>query len=74
MITLFTSIVDFIISIFSLIVHTIESFLNLILRLPTYLSFISVSISHLPTIIIPYAIASISVYVVFLILRRGPSS
>lgn len=74
MIGLLTSIVDAIISVFSLLIHTIESFLNLLIRIPTYVSFITVSISHLPTIIIPYAIASISVYVIFLVLRRGPSS
>lgn len=73
MIGLLTSIVDFIVSVISLLIHTLESFFNLIIRIPTYVSFLSVSISHLPTIIIPYALASISVYVVFLVLRRGPS-
>lgn len=71
MIKLLTSIVDFITSVVNLVIHTIESLINLFAHIPTYVSFLTVSISYLPNIIIPFAIASISVYVVYLVLNRG---
>lgn len=71
MISLLTSIVDFITSVVGLLIHTIESLVNLFLHIPTYVSFLSVSIGYLPTMIIPFAIASVSIYVVFMIINRG---
>lgn len=71
MISLLKSVVDFLLSIGGIIVHTIESLVNLFLHIPTYVSFLSVSISYLPTIILPFAIASISIYVVFIVINRG---
>lgn len=71
MISLLKSVVDFLMSIGGIIVHTIESLVNLFLHIPTYVSFLSVSISYLPTVILPFAIASISIYVVFIIINRG---
>lgn len=71
MISLLKSVVDFLMSIGGIIVHTIESLVNLFLHIPTYVSFLSVSISYLPTIILPFAIASISIYVVFIVINRG---
>lgn len=71
MIDLFKSIVDFLVSIGGIVVHTIDSLVNLFLHIPSYVSFLSVSISYLPTIILPFAIASISIYVVFIVINRG---
>lgn len=71
MIDLLTSIVNVISSLIGFLIHSIESLFNLIAHIPTYVSFLTVSIGYLPSIVIPFAIASISVYVVFLILNRG---
>lgn len=71
MIGLLQSIVDAINSFFSLLIHTVGSLWNLIRHIPTYVSFLTVSIGYLPSIVVPFAIASVSIYVVFLILNRG---
>lgn len=71
MINLLTSIVDYITSIVAFVVHAIDSLLNLLLHIPTYVSFLSVSIGYLPAIVMPFAIASVSIYVIFIILNRG---
>lgn len=71
MISLIQSIVDVIKSLVQFLIHSIDSFLNLLFHIPTYVSFLTVSIGYLPSIIIPFAIASVSIYVVFLILNRG---
>lgn len=71
MISLLQSIVDTITSLVSFVIHTIDSMLNLIAHIPSYVSFLTVSIGYLPTIIMPFAIASISIYVVYLILGRN---
>lgn len=71
MIKLLQSIVDTITSVISFLIHTIQSLINLFLHIPTYVDFLVTSIGLLPTIIIPFALASVSVYVVFIILNRG---
>lgn len=71
MISLLQSIVDTITSLVSFVIHTVTSLLNLIAHIPSYISFLTVSIGYLPSIVMPFAIASISLYVVFLILNRG---
>lgn len=64
-ITTVSSLVDFVINI-------ITSFTNLLVNLPTYISFLTVSITSLiPSVVLPFCVASISVYVVFLILGRN---
>lgn len=71
MISLLQSIVDVIKSLIQFLIHSIDSLFNLIGHIPTYVSFLTVSVGYLPSIIIPFAIASVSIYVVFLILNRG---
>lgn len=71
MIRLLQSIVDTIISLVGFVIHTVESLINLIAHIPSYVSFLSVSIGYLPTIVMPFCIASVSLYVVFLLLNRG---
>lgn len=71
MIKLLQSIVDTVVSLVSFVIHTVTSLLNLIAHIPSYVSFLTVSIGYLPSIIMPFAIASVSIYVVFLILNRG---
>lgn len=71
MISLLQSIVDTVISLVGFLIHTVESLVNLIAHIPSYVSFLTVSIGFLPTIVMPFAIASVSIYVVFLVLNRG---
>lgn len=71
MIKLLQAIVDTITSVIGFVIHTVESLINLIAHIPTYVSFLTVSIGYLPTIIMPFAIASVSLYVVLLILGRN---
>lgn len=74
MITLLQSIVDTIVSLIGFVIHTVESLINLIAHIPSYVSFLTVSIGYLPTMIMPFCIASISIYVVFLLLNRSTNS
>lgn len=71
MISLLQSIVDTVTSLVQFVIHTFDSLLNLLAHIPTYVSFLTVSIGYLPSMIIPFAIASVSIYVVFLVLNRG---
>lgn len=71
MIKLLQSIVDFFVSIGGFIVNTFTSLINLFLHIPTYVDFLTTSIGFLPSVIMPFAIASISIYVIFLVLNRG---
>lgn len=74
MISLLRSIVDTITAVIGFVVHTVTSLINLLLHIPTYVDFLVTSIGFLPQIIIPFAIATVSIYVVFLILNRGSAS
>lgn len=71
MINALQSIVDMIVSFGMFLGHTITSLINLVKHIPTYVSFLTVSIGYLPTMIMPFCIASVSIYVVFMIVNRG---
>lgn len=71
MISLLQSIVDTVISLVAFLLHSIESLLNLLLHIPSYVSFLTVSLGYLPSLVLPFALASVSIYVVFLVLGRN---
>lgn len=71
MITLLQSIVDTVVSLVAFLLHSIESLLNLLLHIPSYVSFLTVSLGYLPSLVLPFALASVSIYVVFLVLGRN---
>lgn len=71
MISLFKTLIDIITSVLEFVGHTIYSLFVLLSHIPEYVSFIVSSINVLPNVIVPFAIASISIYVVFLILGRN---
>ena len=73
MINLLKSIVDTILALITFLNNIVISFINLFTKIPTYVSFLAASINTLPTVIVPFALASISVYVVYLILGRSRS-
>ena len=70
MISLLKSIVDIISSLFAFIVNTIKSLLVLLTHLPTYTDFLVSSISYLPSVVLPFALASVSIYVILFIINR----
>lgn len=71
MLNLLSQIANTIIAIVSFFVHSIESFINLLLHLPAYVTFLTQSIAFLPAILIPFAAASISIYIVLMIVGRN---
>lgn len=71
MIDLLRSIVDTISALIGFVINIVTSLINLLLHIPTYVDFLITSIGFLPSIILPFAVASISIYVVFLLLNRG---
>lgn len=73
MIDVLTSILDAITSVIGLVINIFTSLISLLAHIPTYTDFLITSIGFLPTVILPFAVASISVYVVFLLLGRGGS-
>lgn len=63
---------DFFTSVSQFATNMILGLFNLLNHIPTYISFLSVSIGLLPAMLIPFAIASISIYgVLFLLNREG---
>lgn len=70
MISLLQSIVNTIISLVSFFINTIMSLIDLLSRIPTYVTFLTEGISFTPSMVQPFLIASISVYIIFLIIDR----
>lgn len=70
MISIFITILNVISSIIHLIINVINGLISLIIHIPTYISFLTVTIGFLPALIIPYLIASVSIYVVLFIVGR----
>lgn len=70
MISIFITILNVISSIIHLIINVINGLISLIIHIPTYISFLTVTIGFLPALIIPYLIASVSIYVVLFIIGR----
>lgn len=71
MLDLLKSLIDIIVNLVNFVINTINSLINFILNIPNYLNVLTASISYMPILLIPFALASVSVYVVlFLIDRR----
>lgn len=70
MIALLQSFIDSIIAVANFFWHTISSLFIFITHIPVYLTFIVSSLSVLPAVIVPFAIVSIYIYVMYFILSR----
>lgn len=70
MIDLLRSIVDTIANYFLFLAHTLQSLVIFIMKIPTYLVFFVDSFAVLPAVIVPFAIASIYIYILYFILAR----
>ena len=71
MLSLLQNIAEIIITAVTLIIHIIESFVNFILNIPNYTAFLISSVNILPSVLIPFVVASISIYVIYLLIDRG---
>ena len=71
MFSLLSSIVNTIISLVTFFVHTLESFADLFEHLPDYQQFMFNSLNLLPSSIIPFALLSVSIYIVLFIIGRN---
>ena len=70
MIDLIKSIVDSIALYIQFAWHTLMSLVTFMLKIPTYIVFFIDSFTILPTVIVPFAIASIYIYVLYFVLAR----
>lgn len=71
MLNLFSSFIDIVVTVVTLLINTIKSFVNLIDNIPTYKLFLISSINVLPMILIPFATISISLYIILFVLGRN---
>lgn len=70
MINLLKTIVETITAVISFFIHTITSLFHFLQQIPTYLTFVTTSINVLPDVILPFAIAGLSISVVLFVLNR----
>lgn len=71
MLQILQSISEIIITAITLVIHIIESFVNFIINIPNYTAFLISSLNILPSVFIPFVVASISIYVIYLLIDRG---
>lgn len=71
MINLLRSILEIIINLIEFVIQFIQSFIDLFLHIPQYISFIVNNLVTLPSLLIPFIMASISIYIIFLLLGRS---
>lgn len=69
-IKLFTSLGNLLVSFASFFISTIRSLLYLIQEIPNFINFLSSSFMVLPTVFIPFCLASVSIFVIYFILGR----
>lgn len=71
MLNILRSLIDIVVNLVNFVANTIDSLIKFIVLVPNYVNVLTASIGYLPSVLIPFALASVSVYVVlFLIDRR----
>ncbi len=65
------SLVDFVTSIFSLVINTIQGLLSFFLNIPKFLNYLSASIGFLPSFVSVFATVTVAIAVIYVILGRG---
>lgn len=70
MLSVLRSMLETIVALIGFITHAVSSLVTLIAHIPAYTAFLVSSINVLPAIIIPFAIASVSLGAVLFILGR----
>lgn len=71
MIGILNSFLDIITSFVGFVINTFTSIIVLIGHIPTFVSFATSSAAYLPTMVLPFVLASVSIYVVLFILGRS---
>lgn len=71
MLNILSQIANTIIAVVTFFIHTLESFINLMMHLPSYITFFRQATGFLPAILIPFTLASLSIYVVLFIVGRN---
>lgn len=71
MLNLLESIVSVIVTLVTFVIHSIESLIAFFVNIPTYTAFLINSINVLPTVIVPFAIASVSLYIILMVIGRN---
>lgn len=70
MLSLLSSFINTVISLVNFFVNSIQSIIDLVTRFPTYISYIVSGIGFTPTLLQPFLLASLFIYVVFFIINR----
>ena len=71
MLNILRSFLDIVINLVNFVINTVTSLINFIVNIPNYVNVLTAAIGYMPSLLIPFAIASVSLYVVlFLIDRR----
>lgn len=70
MLSLLSNIVSTISAFVTFVFNSLFSLINLLIKIPTYITFIITSINLLPAVIIPFAIAAVYVTYTLFILNR----
>ena len=70
MLSLLSSFINTVISLVNFVVNSIQSIIDLITKFPTYISYITSGIGFTPTLIQPFLLASLSIYIIFFIIDR----
>ena len=72
MIELITSFVQTVSVLVTFVINTIQSLISLIVNIPTYLAVVTNAINVLPSFILPFALAFVTLVIVQYILNRRP--
>lgn len=70
MLSVLNSILTTIISVVMFVVHSIESLISLLVRIPTLIGIMVTSVGFMPSIIMPIALVTISISVVLFVVGR----
>lgn len=66
----FSQLITSIVSIIKFVIHAVSSLVVFISNLPRYITFATTSLNILPTVIIPFAVAGVSIYFVLRLINR----
>ena len=66
----FSQLLTSIVSLIKFVIHAVTSLVVFISNLPRYITFATTSLNILPTVIIPFAVAGLSIYFVLRLINR----
>lgn len=70
MIKLLKSIVDIVVTLVNLVINTFNALINLLTSFPEYISFTISSLNLLPEVLITFALATISISIIYFLTNR----